>query len=391
MAQPKTKIIIDEKAFNTLLKTMKSISILKKGKVRGNAFATELPLMVGLKLTNRCNLRCTHCYEWSETGYLRDASNVNKNEELDFSVVKKVIEETHETKSTLYLWGGEPLVYRHFGKMADLLEKSPRIIALCTNGIFVEKNIDSIIKMGKDLDLVIALEGFREENDSIRGKGTYDKVFGAIDTLLELRKKNIFTGNITIHTVINGMMYDKLYRYAEKMERAGIDSLLFCFPWYISDSLACEMDTYFEKTFDFLNKGNSGALKTWHFYKYGLSSSYAETIMSELDLIIKRPWNIKVRYVPAINRNEIYPFLEGKHILPQNRTTCSAIALRMDVLPDGSVSSCKHFPEFTIGSLKESSVYDVWNNENFRKIRKLVSERLMPICSQCNNLYIHGE
>ena len=36
---------------------------------KNSSYCEPVPSSVGIKLTNRCNLRCKHCFEWSETGY----------------------------------------------------------------------------------------------------------------------------------------------------------------------------------------------------------------------------------------------------------------------------------------------------------------------------------
>lgn len=77
-------------------------------------------------------------------------------------------------------------------------------------------------------------------------------------------------------------------------------------------------------------------------------------------------------------------------VIRQRRKQCLSISNRMDVLADGSVSSCQLFPEFSVGNLYEKGVVEIWHSENFKKVRETIHGSLTPICSKCVLLYRHG-
>ncbi|MFC6651950.1 radical SAM protein [Paenibacillus rhizoplanae] len=215
MRQPQTSVVLDRDSFERLKKTIKHMSVTHKQVHLNPAYSTNLPVEVGLKLTNGCNLRCKHCFEWNAEGYHRDLGRAEQREELDFAVIEKVFRQTKETNANMFLWGGEPLYYSRFNELADLLEQDPRWTVLCTNGIQIIEKLDSILKMSKSLVCLISLEGFEAENDAIRGKGTFKKVMAGIDKLLELEKEGIYQGKISIHLTISDVMIDKLYDFVE--------------------------------------------------------------------------------------------------------------------------------------------------------------------------------
>ena len=99
--QPKCKRNMSEKEMTILKKTIENSKRVSKGLKFDDAFCTELPQIVGIKLTNRCNLRCKTCYEWNEAGYHRNMPRDEQNREIDFDLVKKVIEETEPVKSNI--------------------------------------------------------------------------------------------------------------------------------------------------------------------------------------------------------------------------------------------------------------------------------------------------
>lgn len=384
----KTKI--DPQHFEALKRTMKNISNVKRGKGCEKGFHLEVPSLVGIKLTNKCNLRCKHCYEWSEHGYCQFMDEVKQNEELDIQVLRKILE-TRETKSGLYLWGGEPLCYSNFDELAELICGENRICAICTNALLIEKKLDSLIKIGENLEIVIAMEGFEEDNDNIRGNGVFKKICAAIELLLKKRSEKKFLGKITIHTVINHTNYNMLFEYAKYVQSLSVDSLILCFPWYISEESSNLMEEYINDRFFWLPELGNDENRSWDSFKYGLPAEYAATIGNEIKKIDNYNWKFNIRYFPKIKEHEICSFLSGKNIYLQNRTSCNSISMRADVMPDASISVCKHFKEFNIGNLKEKGLKEIWNSKEFNRARCIIDEQLMPICAQCNNLYLHGE
>lgn len=385
MKQPKTTRKISKDEALILARTSKIMSMVSKGIKEKEDFATDLPYIIGLKLTNQCNLRCKHCYEWNEQGYHRHLSKKEQNQELEFELIQKVMDETKEVKSNLYLWGGEPLVYSAFDKISRIVEKDNRITAICTNGILIDKKLDDIVRFGKNLELLIAVDGFEEDNDALRGKGTFEKVVRNIKLLLDLRKENIFKGKISIHCVLTGDNLSKIFEFVKYFEGLGVDSVILCFPWYISMETSLETDVYYKERFGELNKGTP----SWHAYKFQFPIDRIEELLQVRKKVLDNVWNIQVKFQPNLPDEEILPFLKDESNIHKNYC-CYSIADRMEVLPSGEVTSCKHFSEFTVGNLKDYSVKEIWHNEKFKNIRRTIQSERMPACSKCNNLYLHG-
>lgn len=386
--QPKSKVKLDDESLKILKNTIKNIAVPRRERKKDPGYATKLPEVVGIKLTNRCNLRCTHCYEWNEEGYHHFMDEKEQNMDLDFEMLKKVIQETKEAQSRLYLWGGEPLCYSDFGKIAEILEKENREVTMCTNGLLVEKNMDSIIKLSSNLELLIPVEGFEKEHDAIRGKGNFKKVMETIDFLGDLRRKGIFKGRISVHTVINDAMIGKMYSLLEFFESKCIDFVMLCYPWYISDETSKKMDDYFSEHFSWL--GNEEENKSWHSFKYKINPDNIPALMEEIQNINKKVWNMRVRYQPGLELNEIEGFVLGNSDYKIKQEHCLVLSNRMDVIPGGDVPACKFFNELYVGNLKENSLPEIWHSEQYRKIRETIHFNSMPVCSKCSALYLNG-
>ena len=159
--------------------------------------------------------------------------------------------------------------------------------------MLIERKLDALLRISDNLELLIALDGFEEENDALRGKGVFNKAIDAIRMLVELRKENRFRGKITIHTVINDAMTDKLYDLLDFLEGVGVDMVIVCFPWYISDECSQGMDDYFDQKFDFLPASEDKGERSWHAFKYKLDPGHIPALMSELDRINNRAWKMR--------------------------------------------------------------------------------------------------
>src|SRR5438128_3989890 len=151
----------------------------------GDWRARPLPEEVSFKLTNRCDLRCTHCYQWNETGYHHQLVPAEKHGDLALSIVAKVLDATRALKSNVYLWGGEPLSYQEWDGLVDLLAKDLRWTSICTNGTLIEKRLKSLMKISSHLEVSVSVDGFEKEHDSLRGPGSFRRTMNGLRLLLE--------------------------------------------------------------------------------------------------------------------------------------------------------------------------------------------------------------
>src|SRR5581483_5178975 len=78
---------------------------------RPGAGVRPLPDEISFKLTNRCNLRCHHCYQWGDDGHHLEMDAAERDGDLPIELVASVLEATRARGSNVFLWGGEPLFY----------------------------------------------------------------------------------------------------------------------------------------------------------------------------------------------------------------------------------------------------------------------------------------
>lgn len=116
-------------------------------------------------VTDRCNLRCKHCFYYREE---HDSREMNAEEFLEgLSILQK----RHNIISMGWS-GGEPL-YR-----AEVVQEGARLFKM--NQLFTNGTIP--IPKIRHLITFISLDGTHLVHDEIRGKGTYDKIMENLKT-----------------------------------------------------------------------------------------------------------------------------------------------------------------------------------------------------------------
>ncbi|WP_458119538.1 radical SAM protein [Paenibacillus sp. Z6-24] len=389
--QPRSEVTIDREAFKLIKRTVRNAAVSYRNKAKDPTYKMPIPQSLGIKLTNRCNLRCTHCFQWNEDGYHHNMEKAEQNMDLDPAIFKQLLDDTKSVKSRLYLWGGEPMFHRQFSEILGHIQNDRREMTICTNGLLISKHLDQILDLSENLELLIAVEGFEREHDLIRGKGTFQKTMKEIDQLVELRDQGIYKGRISVHAVINDNMIGRMAELLEFFESKKLDLVMLCFPWYISRETSVKMDHYFAENFSWLRQLDERHISSWHAFKYKINPDKMEALMDDLHQINERVWKIRVRYQPGLDYDEIDKFIHGEEMTSRCSNNCLALTSRTDIIPDGSVMPCKFFAEFTAGNLKEKSLKEIWDSEEYEQIRKTINEGgLTPACSKCSVLYLHG-
>lgn len=135
-------------------------------------------------ITERCNLRCKHCYH----------EDYDSKDELSSEELLQVLELLDNTAAkwgklaSLSITGGEPLLrLNEVEQIVDRIESKNHIyyFDLLTNGTLLDDNALSFLSKSTKLRRVqLSLEGSNSlRNDEIRGRGSFEKILGGIRSL----------------------------------------------------------------------------------------------------------------------------------------------------------------------------------------------------------------
>ena len=184
-----------------------------KGKYTLNKESRRFYPLAMVNITNRCTLRCKHCFVFREGN-----PNTPKKNEMHAEVMIKEIKK-YKRRHGIYsmVWmGGEPLLRKDVLKLG--VKIFPRNV-ITTNGTL------PLINLGPKIKWVISLDGPEEINDEIRGKGSFKKVIKNLNNL-----PDDFEGDLQCQSVItkkNEDSFEELIEYL--MRETPIRGFIFSF------------------------------------------------------------------------------------------------------------------------------------------------------------------
>lgn len=147
----------------------------------------NIPFAILVDPTSACNLKCAGCW----------AAQYGNNQSLSYKTLDDIIKQGKKMGIHFYAYsGGEPLVRKR--DIIKLCEKHKDcIFTAYTNGTLIDEAFADEMLRVKNFIPAISIEGFEEETDARRGKGTYQAVIKAMEIL---KKKKLAFGASCCYT-----------------------------------------------------------------------------------------------------------------------------------------------------------------------------------------------
>ena len=178
-------------------------------------FSKDKRPVVVWNVTQRCNLKCIHCYA--------HAKNTSFNNELTTEQGKRLIDDLADFGSPVMLFsGGEPLVRKDLPQLAAYaVEKGMRAV-ISTNGTLITPETARNLKEIGLSYVGISLDGMEEINDRFRG------VNGAFHSALEGIKNSQAAGiKVGLRFTINKFNVDEIPKIFQLIEEMDIPRVCF--------------------------------------------------------------------------------------------------------------------------------------------------------------------
>jgi len=317
------------------------------------------PLVVW-NTTNRCNLRCRHCYI--------EADDVSYANELTNEEARRFIEDLAQMKVPVLLFsGGEPFLRRDLFELGELAATNGLRPVISSNGTLIDDDTAKKIKKAGFQYVGISIDGLRETHDKFRCKaGAFDQTLKGIRACLD---NGIKTG---IRFTVNRENQEDLPGILDLVEREGIPR--FCMYHLVYAGRGKEMveldsdraetrriiDTVIDKTLDFHRRGIEVEILT--------TDNHADGIY-----LLNR-----IRRLEPERADEVITLL-------QMHGGCSAGTKFANVDPRGDVHPCQFWQDYTVGNVKEKSFIEIWNGDDPLMIKlRNKSEHLKGRCGQCS-------
>jgi radical SAM protein with 4Fe4S-binding SPASM domain len=140
-------------------------------------YFTPVPELVGVEITNRCNLHCRHCFNRSGEGSVQ---------ELPLADLLYLFDQVREMGLTrIRVSGGEPTLHPDFPAIMTKAHRRGLRVSVNTHGQYPTGVREQIAEQPIDL-FIISLDGLRDANDFIRGRGVFDRVVDTAGWLHDL-------------------------------------------------------------------------------------------------------------------------------------------------------------------------------------------------------------
>ncbi len=142
----------------------------------------RIPISGSIEVTQRCNLRCQHCYIPLEKRASRGMR------ELSLVELKRIVDEVTDAGCLwLLLTGGEPFLRRDLIDIYIYARRKGLLLSLFTNGTLLNQQIVDYLAEWRPFNIEITLYGATQETyEQVTGiPGSYTRCRRGIDLLLE--------------------------------------------------------------------------------------------------------------------------------------------------------------------------------------------------------------
>lgn len=290
-----------------------------------------------IELTNRCNLKCIHCYNESNSGLCVDLPLENVMELLDY------VKESHLT--SVALSGGEALLYPHIKKVLEKCKELELDVMLLTNGTYTEGDIylDILLKYLPNIQVSLDGPDF-ESNDKIRGTQSFQRTIAFIKKLKALN----YPKRITVNTVLTEHTIQIYHNMIELCQQLGIDEI----------------------TYSFVTMA-------------GRAKKNITPIQEDLRYSIVKDINSNIKVKPENKCQGV----GINHICSLTTVENNIIKLQPKVTCKGDVYPCQMHqkPEYIIGNVLKHSLKNVLNSKESRRfiILMFLRKYFMKECKKC--------
>ena len=303
-------------------------------------------LSLHFELTNKCNLRCKHCYNIK---YLQ-----SKNDDLTTDQVKSIIDKAVSMGcQDIGFSGGEPFMRNDFLDILEYSKKYP--IHVLTNGLLLNNdmitklnNIDSLL-----IEFRISLDGLKSHS-KLRGVD-YKQVLENIKNLL----KNDYI--VTVNTMITNDNIFELKEMYEIFKKIHIDR------WRL----------------DFIFNAGNASINDINYVG-------DEKFFEELENLIYTYIKEKPDFEMDINKIFRSAFLRNFTSMKYDMNTkpCEYQG-SLTIRPNGDVSFCPSL-ELVYGNILKDNIEDIVNSKGWKNFSNIMVKDLPEKCLTCEYLEYCG-
>ena len=311
---------------------MKQLKELEELEAAGPA--AKYDFFVQWHLTERCNLRCRHCYQAPRKG-------ARARVDLSLEEMRRVMAEISDTlenwaknyridfSPSLNITGGEPLLRADLLNIISEARGRGFEVFLLTNGTIINRHRAQALASAGVRAVQVSIEGPEEIHDSIRGRGSFSQAVWGVKNLLAAGL------TVTLNATLSSLNAGRMAEMAALATSIGVQRLGFSrlVPYGRGMDLAGEMlsSEQVRQLYDTLLSLDTG----------GLEIVTGDPVATQM----------KIKNYPetgCTTAGGMMPF-----------GGCAAGISGFTILADGTMTPCRRLP-LPIGNVRRDSIREVW-------------------------------
>lgn len=305
----------------------------------------DTPIKIQWKITNKCNLKCKHCYLGKLDGF--ELPFEKADEIADTIINSNVMEVT--------ISGGECLTYKGIEKIIKKFLINGIKVDVFTNALLLKNvldKIDSDILNKSALLFYVSVDGLKSSHEQIRGKNTFDKTIENIKYAIEKGYP------IVTNTVINKINYCDIMDMIVLLKQMGVKDVQLS---------------------NLIVQGSAdNSMK--------ISLSEQMTLKEKINDLYKEHPEFGYIYYSEVPDSDgvrkVYSLSNGKKdFIGNDNWKCTAGVARVTIDSNGKVYCCPFIKDSYLGDLNKENLSEVWDNVNrFKFLKRLSEENTDRVC-----------
>ncbi len=181
------------------------------------------PEVVHLHITNRCNLRCRHCWYHSPDNPV----HTRPAQDMPLAEFDAILKDCADLKvDALYISAeGEPTLHPQFEQMMDHAAKFPLALTVFTNAAFPARLRPALLKADRLIIDISAADA--KMYHAIHGADHFNKVIANIKALSRMNGASGKDGLMSVTCIINKLNASRTGEISKLMNDMGINSVDF--------------------------------------------------------------------------------------------------------------------------------------------------------------------
>lgn len=296
------------------------------------------PLVVW-NTTNRCNLRCKHCYI--------NAEDKQYQQELTGEEARAFIDDLAKMKVPVLLFsGGEPFIRKDIFELGKLAADKGLRPVISSNGTLIDREMARKVKEAGFQYVGISIDGAPSTHDDFRNmRGAFDAALKGIHACLD---EGVKTG---VRFTVNRYNQGDLPEILDIVEKEGIPR--FCMYHLVyagrGEEMA-DMDTSKQEKRDILEWLSQ---RTIELHKRGV----------EVEILTTDNHADGIYLLNRIRREEPQRAEEIVRLLEMHGG-CSAGTKFANVDPRGNVHPCQFWQDYVVGNVRERPFSEIWTSDD---------------------------